>query len=357
MKNNSIFRTNKERNHRNSSGVIIGTPGTGKTYLARKEIINILETTKDYVYIIDPEGEYTDFINSLGGQEIKIDSKSNNYINIMDINLEYSFGDTGQIYFKSDFILALFNNISQNKNLLINTFIDNHLKNFYYNYFQDLKNNNVLYNNEKNPTLYDFDEFLAYQNDTNIELLREHTNNLLNDLPEVFLRKTNIEIKNRLVSFNLKDLGHKLRPIGYLATLDFIWNKVTINYSTNNNYNWLYIDEIYPLINNETNCIYLNFIWRGTRPYRLNPMAITQATEDVLSSEARSIIANSNFIYILPQYLKDKEELIKMFNLKELDNKYLDYITQSTEQSIDNPYGRGILINSWDYIPFTKNDY
>ena len=90
---------------KNPNGLILGTPGSGKSFSAKREIANCFLLTSDEVEILDPEAEYAPLVERLHGQVIKISPTSTNYINPMDLNLDYS-DDESPLSLKSDFILS-----------------------------------------------------------------------------------------------------------------------------------------------------------------------------------------------------------------------------------------------------------
>jgi len=332
-KNMLIFDRNKSKN---SSAFIIGTPGSGKSFAAKREMINVFLNTDDDILIIDPEQEYSRLVQSFGGEVINISAGSKNYINPLDMGRNYSDIED-PIALKSEFILSLCEFLVGGSGLTAKekTIIDRCLKKTYVEYVQD-------FDNRKIPTLVDFHKTLESQNEHEAKDLALALEIYVKGSLSIFSHKTNININNRLVSFDIKDLGNQLKTLGMLVVLDFIWNRITKNREKGKR-TWIYMDEIYLLFSNEYSIGFLFKLYKRARKWGGVPTGITQNIEDLLKSkEARSMLANSDFLLVFNQSPGDRQELGKLL---QITDSQLSYITNSNE-------GEGLIINNGLIIPF-----
>ena len=208
---------------KNPNGLILGTPGSGKSFSAKREITNAFLITADDIIICDPEAEYYPLVERLKGQVIKVSQNSTQYINPMDINLNYSEGDT-PIALKSDFILSFCELIMGGKNGLEaveKTLIDRAVISVYRSYLADPKPENM-------PILGDLYNEIKKQPEKEAQRIASALELYVNGSLNVFNHQTNVDIHNRLVCFDIKELGTQLRKLGMLIVQDQVWNRVTI---------------------------------------------------------------------------------------------------------------------------------
>lgn len=335
LSRNLIFFDRKSL--KNSNGFILGTPGSGKSFSAKREMVNVLLNTDDEVLIIDPEREYTPLATGFGGEVIHVSAGSKTHINPLDITMDYS-DDDDPLLLKSEFILSLCELLVGGRNGLTaaeKTVIDRAVKLTYAPYFSNPKKNPV-------PTLLEFHEVLKQQPEqeaVNIALSMElYVSGSLG----VFAQPTNIDINNRLVVFDIKDLGKQLRTMGMLIVLDQIWNRITQNRAIGKR-TWLYIDEIYLLFQNEYSANYLFELYKRARKWGGIPTGITQNVEDLLISDlARRMLSNSDYIMMLNQAPTDRAELAQLLNIS---NQQLGYVTNANA-------GQGLIFSGSSIIPF-----
>lgn len=322
---------------KNPNGFILGTPGSGKSFSAKREMVNVLLNTDDDVIIIDPEREYTRLVENFGGEVIHISAGSKNYINPLDMSMDYA-DDDEPLLLKSEFILSLCEVIVGGRNGLSpkeKSIIDRCLMRTYGKYLQDFNPENI-------PTLLDFYNVVKEQKEVEAENIATALELYTTGNLSVFSNKTNIDIHNRFVSFDIKDLGKQLKTMGMLIVLDQVWNRITINRNKGKR-TWIYMDEIYLLFQNEYSANFLFELYKRARKWGAVPTGITQNVEDLLESElARRMLSNSDFLLMLNQASSDRSELAQLLNISDTQ---LSYVTNSDA-------GQGLLFSGSSIIPF-----
>ena len=209
---------------KNPNGLILGTPGSGKSFSAKREIANAFLATDDDVIICDPEAEYAPLVNRFGGQVVKISSTSSHYINPMDINMNYSEGDS-PLALKADFILSLCELILEGKyglQPIEKTVIDRAIHQIYIPYFADPRPENM-------PIMEDLYRCLLAQPEPEAKRVATALEIYVKGSLNVFNHHTNVELNNRFVCYDIKDLGAQLKKIGMLIVQDQVWGRVTEN--------------------------------------------------------------------------------------------------------------------------------
>ena len=335
LSNNMIMVDRKKL--KNPNGLILGTPGSGKSFSAKREITNAFFATQDDIIIGDPEGEYYPLVNALGGQVIHISPTSHDYINPMDINLDYS-DDDNPLGFKSDFILSLCELIMGSRNGIEaeeKSVIDRCLPIVYQKYFENPVPENM-------PVLGDLYQCLRSQREVQAQRIATALEIYVNGSLKVFNHRTNVELNNRIICFDIKDLGKQLKKLGMLIVQDQVWNRVTINRAAHKSTRY-YIDEFHLLLKEEQTAAYSVEIWKRFRKWGGIPTGITQNIKDLLASrEIENIFENSDFIYMLNQAAGDRQILAKQLNISP---HQLSYVTNSGE-------GEGLIFYGSTIIPF-----
>ena len=322
---------------KNPNGLILGTPGSGKSFSAKREIANVFLVTDDDIIVCDPESEYGTLVERLGGQVIRISPTSGDFINPMDLNLNYS-DDENPLSLKSDFILSLCELIVGGKEGLKpveKTVIDRCVRSVYRAYLNDPCPENM-------PILGDLYDELRCQDEKEAQYIATALEIYVSGSLNVFNHRTNINIDNRVVSFDIKELGKQLKKIGMLVVQDAVWNRVTVNRDAHKSTRY-FIDECHLLLKEEQTAAYMVEIWKRFRKWGGIPTALTQNVKDLLASrEIENILENSDYIYMLNQAAGDRQILAQKLNISP---HQLSYVTHSGE-------GEGLLFYGSTILPF-----
>ncbi|WP_443652806.1 VirB4-like conjugal transfer ATPase, CD1110 family, partial [Dialister invisus] len=302
LSNNLIMANRKLL--KNPNGLFLGTPGSGKSFSAKREIVNVFLLTDDSIIIADPENEYGPLVKRFGdqGQVIDLSPTSSSYINPLDINLDYS-DDENPITLKSDFVLSLCDLIIGGKNGLSpieKTIIDRCTRLVYRKYLQDPCPENM-------PILGDLYDLLREQSEPEAQNIATALEIYVNGSLNVFNHQSNIDMdSHRVLCFQLKSLGKALKEIGLLIMQDAVWNRVTANREKHKT-TWFYIDEFHLLLKGQTGAFSVE-IWKRFRKWGGIPSGLTQNVKDLLASrEIENIFENSDFIYMLNQAQGDRQ--------------------------------------------------
>ena len=325
---------------------------SGKSFSAKREISNAFLVTRDDIIICDPEGEYAPLVERLGGQVIKISPTSPHHINPMDLNLNYS-DDDNPLSLKSDFILSLCELIVGGKEGLApveKTIIDRCVRLVYRDYLNDPTPENM-------PILGDLYQALREQEEKEAQYIATALEIYVSGSLSVFNHRTDVNIRNRIVCYDIRELGKQLKKIGMHIVQDQVWNRVTENRFSKASRNGesspadvpyqkatrYYMDEFHLLLKEEQTAAYSVEIWKRFRKWGGIPTGITQNVKDLLSSrEVENIFENSDFIYMLNQAAGDRQILAKQLNISP---HQLSYVTHSGE-------GEGLLFYGNTILPF-----
>ena len=336
---NNLIMCNR-KNLINPNGLILGTPGSGKSFAAKREIVNAFLITSDDVIIIDPEAEYYPLTERLKGQVVKISQNSSNYINPFDITEHYGDGEDS-IAFKSNFILSLCELIVGGRYGLQpeeKSIIDRCVHKMYNRYFLSPAP-------ESMPTFGDLHGLLIEEAAAGNEHARHIAASMemyVTGSLNIFNNRSNVNLSNRLVCFDIKELQSHLKSIGMLVIQDAVWSRVSSNRQIKRK-TWLYIDEFHLLLKDAQTAQYSVEIWKRFRKWGGIPTGITQNVEDLLaSSEVSNIFKNTPFIMMLNQAAGDREILARSLGISE---EQLSFVTQSDA-------GQGLLFFGNVTLPF-----
>ena len=321
----------------NGNSFILGVSGSGKSFTAKREIVNQILSSDDDIILIDPEREYSSLVKAMGGEIIHISATSPNHINAMDMNKDYGDG-ANPVILKSEFVLSLCEQLIGGHNLGAKqkSLIDRCTASVYRKYLQSNYKGNP-------PTLQDFHAELLRQEEPEAQEIGLAIELFTSGSLNTFAKPTNVDVNNRLICYDILDLGKQLLPIGMLVVLDSILNRITQNRSKGKN-TFIIIDEIYLLFQHEYSANFLFTLWKRVRKYGAFCTGITQNVDDLLQSHtARTMLANSEFIVMLNQASTDRMELAKLLNISDLQ---LSYIT-----NVDA--GNGLIKVGSSLVPFT----
>ncbi len=351
LSNNMILADRKRL--RTPNGLILGTPGSGKSFSAKREILSCFLTTRDEIIICDPEGEYYPIVEALNGQVVRLATNSTAYLNPMDIQLSHK-GDKEAIQLKSAFIITLMDLIAGGTNGLGNDekgIIDECIRHIYDKYFEDPTP-------EKMPVLANlYEELLRYDPRQGNPFMEEHLcvearkqavrianslNLYANGSQNYFNHRTNVDSDNRILCFDIRDLSNQLKEIGMLIVQDAVWNRVSKNRERKLSTRY-YCDEFHLLLREKQTADYSIEMWKRFRKWGGIPTGLTQNVTDFLKSpDIEGIIGNSDFIYLLNTGKEDREILKKAYSLSE---GQLSHITNAEA-------GCGLIIFDNYIIPF-----
>ena len=345
---NMILFNRKSTN--NYNGFILGTPGSGKSFAAKQQIVSAILGTGDDVYIIDPEREYAPLMNLLGGESIRISIGGKNHINPFDMDIEYADTDD-PISLKSDFICGLCDTVLGGKFGLSSvqiSIIDRCVRLLYQPYLEEMerrKDTSMTLNKELTPTLEDFYDLLMAQDQPQAKELALALETYAVGSLNLFAHTTNVELNSRLITYDLKDIGSSMKEMGLQICLNDIWNRAIEN-RRRGKWTWVFIDEFYLLTQSDSSADFLQQIFKRARKWQCIPTGITQNIEDMLAQkQARTMISNCDFIMMLKQAPLDRKELAAMFNISPTQ---LSYVTNSEP-------GQGLIYTGESIIPFINN--
>lgn len=322
----------------NGNCFILGVSGSGKSFTAKEEIVNLLLSHDADVIIIDPEREYQPLVEALDGQVVQLSATSKNNINALDINPDYA-GDANPIALKAEFVMSLFEQIAGRDNVgaLEKSIIDRCLTKIYAGYIKKQYQG-------KPPTLVDLVKELNKQVEDEAKTLAVQIEMFATGTHSTFAKQTNVDINNRLVCFDILDLGSQMMPLGMLTVLDSILNRITANRKSGRQ-TYIFIDEIYLLFQHEYSANFLFTLWKRVRKYGAYCTGITQNVDDLLQSHtARTMLANSEFIIMLNQGSTDREELAKLLQISDDQMKHITNVES----------GHGLVKVGSDLVPFER---
>ncbi len=320
----------------NGNSFILGVPGSGKSFTGKNEIVNLMLAGDADIIVIDPEREYSRLVEAMGGATIKISATSNNHINAMDMNSEYGDG-ANPVTLKSEFILSLCEQLIGANNLgpMQKSIIDRCTASVYREYQQNGYTGKV-------PTLKDFRAELLKQSEPEAKEIALAIELFTDGSLNTFAKETNVDVDNRLICYDILDLGKQLLPIGMLVVLDNILNRITAN-RAKGKHTFIFIDEIYLLFQHEYSANFLFTLWKRVRKYGAYCTGITQNVDDLLQSHtARTMLANSEFLIMLNQASTDRLRLAELVNISDMQMSYITNVEA----------GRGLMKVGSALVPF-----
>lgn len=328
---------------KNGNGYYLGKSGSGKSMFSKMEINDIIYQTTDKIIIVDPEREYVKQTLAHNGTVIKIAADTNNYINPFDF-----FGGFGEnedtVRGKADLIISLFE-IFKNAPLdaAERSIIDRCVQLSYKPFVQGgMKRKDI-------PTFVEFDKILLEQPETTIcNDLHLYLEMYITGTVNIFSHQTNVDLSNRIIDIDLRDLGENLKRAGMLIVIDFIQQQVFKNYE-DKFWTWLYVDEFQTFYSEDganTSCaVFFEKMFARFRKYGGIATGLTQNITNVLKSNtAVSMLQNSQFVVLLEQATNNLEEISRIYDLSE----------KQAGKLVNTKRGEGLLISQNIVRPFSK---
>ena len=320
----------------NGNGFYLGVPGSGKSMAAKWELMNVILSTDDDVLICDPEAEFGPVVDAVGGQNIRLAPDSTQHVNALELGKGYEAGEK-PVSLKSEFILTLYEHLLdvQTNGRRAKSIIDRAVLDLYEEFGKK----------PQAPTLQDLYRILQCQKEDlakDIVLASEiFTKGSLN----TFAQPTNVQLDNRVLCFNIRDLGQQLRPIGMLVLMEVVMMRVMQN-RLRGKRTWIYFDELSVLFSYEWSTNFLDVSWKRYRKYGALASGIFQNLDQALDNEvARSMISNSEFLVLLNQAASDRTKLAELLHISDTQ---LSYVT-------DSEAGRGLLKMGGSLVPFIND--
>lgn len=323
----------------NGNSFRLGVSGSGKSFSAKEEIVDLALSTEDDILILDPESEFGSLVEALNGEVIKISATSDTHLNAMDMDSAYG-NDKNPLIEKSEFILSLFEQLVGAGNLSAKekSILDRCTADVYRDYIRSGYQGQV-------PTLKDLYRQLMLQPEEEARGLALSSELFINGSLNTFAQPTNVNTKNRIIAYDIRELGEQLMPLGMLVTLDSIFNRVIQNWKTGKT-TWIFADEFYLLFRYQYSADFFYRLYKRIRKYSGFVTGLTQNVEELLKSDtARLMLANSEFLILLNQATTDRDELANLLNIS--DNQ-LSYITNVGA-------GHGLIRCSGNIVPFENS--
>ena len=338
----NMIRANRSR-LKNPNGLILGTPGAGKSFSVKREILDCFLTTVDDIIICDPEGEYYPLVSALHGQLIRIASNSEQHLNPIDITIDdFLFSNPMEVIAnKSDFLISLCEIVVGGRYGLSaeeHSVIDKCVQSIYKHFIENEPTP------EKMPLLSDLQQELNKEGEVALRVANS-LEMFVNGSQNLFNHRTNIDMSNRIICFDIKELGNQLKKVGMLIVQDTVWNRVSANREKKKITRY-YIDEFHLLLKEEQTAKYSAEIWKRFRKWGGVPTGITQNVKDLLSSqEVENIFDNSDFVYMLNQAAGDRDILAEKLHISK---EQMKFVTNSGP-------GEGLIRYDKVLLPFTDH--
>ena len=321
----------------NGNGIFLGVSGSGKSFAVKKEIINIFLSTDDDIIIIDPESEFAPLVKAFGGEVAVISPDGKNHINALEMTAEYG-EEKDPLKIKADFVLSICEQLMGNVGLREKSIIDEAIRRVFEPYIR------AGYKGV-NPTLITLREELLHMKNSIADDIALQLQLFTVGSQDTFAHQTNVDIQNRLVCYDIRELGENMKTMGMLIIMDNIINRISKNRAKGKN-TWLYVDEFYLMLKQNYTAQAFDELWKRVRKYGGLGTSATQNVNVLLeSSMGRNMLSNSEFVVMLNQSGKDREDLAELLGI---NSKQMKYITNV-------PKGCGLMKVGDSLIPFVDN--
>lgn len=350
--NKSLIVYNRKKGQ-NYNGLVLGASGSGKSFSSKREIASVLLNTNADVYIVDPDGEYGPLANAFGGSIVNIAPGNGVYINPFDLDIDTSYdADSNPITTKVDFVCGMLETMLGSGAQLTptqKTIVDRCVRQIYTPYLEHLRELPVgpdgkarTIDRDHCPTMQQLFDSLLGQPQPEAQNLALVMETYTTGSFDTFAHRTNVNLDNRMIVYNIKNIGTNLRELALKVCMNDMWNRMMEN-KRQNKWTWLYIDEFHLLLSNNSTSEFLKGVWKRARKWYGIPTGITQNVEDLLMSPAaRAIINNSSFVYMLNQSAMDRGMLQEILKLSDND---MEFVTNAEK-------GHGLIYNGHHAVPF-----
>ena len=303
------------KNLLNQSMMLLGIPGSGKSFSAKELMTFLMLNTEDDILVCDPEGEYAPLVEAMGdmGSVIHVSAGGRDRLNAM--YMVDGYGENNPIVVKSEFIMSLIEQIDkkgvgpQHKSI-----IDRCITMVY---------RNAAFSGTV-PTLCTLRDTLLEQPEPEAKQIALSLELYTTGSLDIFGKQSNVDLDKRVVVFDIHGLGAQLKPTGLLVITDTMLNRVTQNWKKGKRTH-VFIDEFHVVFENEFSAAFFNSAWRQFRKRNAAPCAITQNVEYLLDSiQASTMLSNSEFIVMLNQAESDQERLSRLLNISPEQMSYVN---------------------------------
>ena len=320
----------------NQSMFLLGIPGSGKSFFAKLLIVFFALATGDDILICDPEGEYAPLVKAIGGEVIHIAVGSPDHINAMDMAENYS--DRNPVMEKSQFIMSLIEQLDEDG---VNSYQKSIVDRCTAAVYAESKRTG------KTPTLCTLREKLLEQPEAEAKGLALALELFTAGSLGIFAHETNVDTANRIITYDIHDLGSQLKPVGLLTITDAMINRVSKNWKKGKRTH-LFFDEFHVMLENEHSAEYFTSSWKQLRKRNACPCGITQNAEYLLDptkgAAGSTLLSNSECIVMLNQASNDREMLSRLLNISQ---EQMSYITNAEA-------GSGLIRYGGALVPFVS---
>ena len=334
------------------NGLIFGEPGSGKSFMAKYEIVStLLRDTCSKVYVIDPDGEYVKLAKALNGEVIDLAPGSQTYVNPLDMDIDYD-GESNPVGMKTQYIISMIEiMLGQGRGITpeartVVTRCCNTIYRPYIDHISRLKDSGAEITCDKAamPTLNSLYNELLRQDEPEARTMATILENYAVGSFATFAHRSNVETEKRLVVYNIKNLGSGMKDLGLHVCINDVWNKMIEN-SKKGIWTRFYIDELHVLLQSDSATKYLVQVWKRARKWKGVPTGITQNTEDLIRTEdSRNIINNTSFVVMMSLASADRTNLGELLKIPE---SQMEYVTNAES-------GHGLLYTGKTTLPFAN---
>lgn len=334
---------------KNQNGMILGSPGAGKSFAAKMEIYQAyLNTVNSQIYVIDPEGEYTVLGKRLNATIFSIEPGGNAHINPLDLDITKDRESGDPLAQKIDYVISICERMLGGKTELsgyVKGIIDSTLQELYAPYIAQLTKRGITIDPEICPTLKDLYDALLKRKEQEARNLASSIRMYCEGTLDLFAYPTNVDTNARFIIYDISHIGVNLQELGIQICLNVIWNRMVANQKREIR-TWFYVDECHLLLRMPSSAAFLQSVWKRARKYQAAATGISQNVEDFLrSSEGQTILSTSDFVQMLSQAPLDRAALAALFNISEEQQEYFSNV----------PQGEGLIYTSTTIVPFENH--